>query len=204
MRYGTALFLLCTSLVLWDSADWTHAHPLPDCEWCGAEEAPNDITATTIIADHDEPGERLVLQGTVYAPDRVTPVTGVLLYVYHTNAAGIYPKRGDERGNGRRHGYLRGWVISDDQGRFEIRTIRPGTYPNRSEPAHIHMTVKEPGRPEYWIDDILFAGDPLITQKILDRRTGRGGPSIVSPARGANGELIVRRDVILPAAQMER
>jgi protocatechuate 3,4-dioxygenase beta subunit len=126
-------------------------------------------------------------------------VPGVLLYVYHTNSAGIYPKRGDETANARRHGYLRGWVISDENGRFEVRTIRPGTYPNRSEPAHIHMTVKEPGRPEYWIDNILFEGDPLITQKIRARRTGRGGPAVVRARRDSSGDLVIHRDVILAA-----
>jgi protocatechuate 3,4-dioxygenase beta subunit len=88
-------------------------------------------------------------------------------------------------------------VISDENGEFEVRTIRPGTYPSRSEPAHIHMTVKEPNRAEYWIDNILFEGDPLITQKVLDRRTGRGGPAIVAPARDPSGGLVIRRDVIL-------
>jgi protocatechuate 3,4-dioxygenase beta subunit len=61
------------------------------------------------------------------------------------------------------------------------------------------MTVKEPGRPEYWIDNILFEGDPLITQKIRARRTGRGGPAVVSAARDPNGDLVIRRDVILAA-----
>ena len=194
MRPRTVSLLLCATVVSWHAA---FTHPLAECEWCGAADAPNEVTSVTTIADEDEPGEPLVLRGTVYAPDKMTAVPGVLLYVYHTNTAGIYPKRGNEAGNGRRHGYLRGWVISDENGEFEVRTIRPGTYPSRSEPAHIHMTVKEPNRAEYWIDNILFEGDPLITQKVLDRRTGRGGPAIVAPARDPNGGLVIRRDVIL-------
>ena len=194
MRSPKVSLVLCATVVLWHAA---RAHPLPECEWCGASEAPNEVTSVTTIADKDEPGEPLVLRGTVYAPDKATAVPGVLLYVYHTNTAGIYPKRGNEAGNGRRHGYLRGWVISDENGEFEVRTIRPGTYPSRSEPAHIHMTVKEPGRAEYWIDNILFEGDPLITQKVLDRRTGRGGPAIVTPSRDPSGRLVIHRDVIL-------
>ena len=61
------------------------------------------------------------------------------------------------------------------------------------------MTVKEPGRPEYWIDNVLFEGDPLITERILARRAGRGGHAIVTPQRDSNGKLMVRRDVILAA-----
>jgi protocatechuate 3,4-dioxygenase, beta subunit len=173
------------------------AGPLPECEWCGASEAPPNLTASIILADRREPGERLLLQGTVYATDRVTPVPGILLYAYHTNAAGLYPRRGNETGNGRRHGYLRGWLISDEQGRYEIRSIRPGHYPNRSSPQHIHITVTEPRRPEYWIDDVNFEGDPLITEEYRARLEGRGGPGIVTLTRSASGEWLARRDIIL-------
>lgn len=173
--------------------------PLPACEWCGAADAPDDPGPTATLAGPDEPGERLLLHGVVHAADGRTPVPGVLLYAYHTNANGIYPRRGNETGNGRRHGHLRGWVVSDADGRYRIRTVRPAAYPSRSEPAHIHMTVTEPGRAEYWLDDVLFEGDPLITPDVLSRRNGRGGPAIVKPERTGDGTLVVRRDVILAA-----
>ena len=145
------------------------SEPLPACEWCGATEAPEDVDWSTTIAGPEEPGDPLVISGTVYRPDGSTPAPGVILYVYHTNAEGIYPKRGTETGNGRRHGYLRSWVKTNAQGRYRVKTIRPGTYPTRSEPAHIHMTVKPPGRAEGWIDSLVFAGDPLITPENRDR-----------------------------------
>ena len=46
--------------------------PLPECEWCGAAEAPDNLASTITLADENEPGERLLLQGTVYAPDGIT------------------------------------------------------------------------------------------------------------------------------------
>jgi len=98
MLSRTTFTLLCATFVLGHTPDLARAHPLPDCEWCGASEAPDDVTSSTTIAGADEPGERLLLQGTIYAPDGVTPVPGVLLYVYHTNTAGVYAKRGDETG----------------------------------------------------------------------------------------------------------
>ncbi len=195
--YSRRTFMALTTATAWQTTLPAHSQALPDCEWCGAAEAPGNLTSTITLADKNEPGERLLLQGTVLASDGVTPAPGVLLYLYHTNATGLYAQRGGETGNGRRHGYLRGWLLSDDQGNFEVRTILPGYYPNRSQARHIHMTVKEAGRPEYWIDNVLFAGDPLITAKELDRRESRGGPGIVTTRRGAGGELIVRRDVVL-------
>jgi protocatechuate 3,4-dioxygenase beta subunit len=190
-------FMVLSAAAVWQARLPAHGHALPDCEWCGAAEAPDYLKSTITLADENEPGERLLLQGTVFAPDGVRPAPRVLLYLYHTNDAGLYAQRGGETGNGRRHGYLRGWLVSDDQGNFEVRTILPGYYPNRSSPRHIHMTVKEPGRPEYWIDNVLFVDDPKINEKELEKREGRGGPAIVTTRRGARGELIARRNVIL-------
>lgn len=139
--------------------------PLPRCEWCGATEAPDDLDWTVTIAPADEPGERLVLEGTVTESDGVTPAAGIVLYAYHTDEDGLYSKRGDETGNGRRHGRLRGWLETDADGRYRIDTIRPGTYPSRSEPAHIHFTVLPPDGEEYWLPSVVFEGDPLITDE---------------------------------------
>jgi protocatechuate 3,4-dioxygenase beta subunit len=165
--------------------------PLPTCEWCGATEAPADVDWSTTIAGPEEPGEPLVITGTVYGPNGSTPAPGVILYVYHTNAEGIYPTRGTETGNGRRHGSLRSWVKTDGQGRYRVKTIRPGTYPTRSEPAHIHMTVKPPGVEEYWIDSLVFAGDPLITPE------NRGRLRVIEVLRDEDQTWRGTRDIVL-------
>jgi protocatechuate 3,4-dioxygenase beta subunit len=171
--------------------------PLPDCEWCGAAEAPDDVSWTTTIAGADEPGEPMVITGTVYRPDGETPAPGILLYVYHTNAEGIYPTRGDEQGNARRHGYLRGWMRTDAAGRYRFTTIRPGTYPSRNEPAHVHMTIKEPDRAEHWVDSIVFADDPLVDADYRAEQDERGGSGIVALTRDEDGVWRGQRDVVL-------
>lgn len=98
---------------------------LPECEWCGGADAPSSPGATAILFPPDEPGERLLLHGTVYAADGRTPLPGVLLYAYNTNAAGLYPLRDSATGNARRHGYLRGWVVSGADGGYRFLTIHP-------------------------------------------------------------------------------
>jgi protocatechuate 3,4-dioxygenase, beta subunit len=171
---------------------------LPECEWCGAGEVPADVSWLATIAGKDEPGERLVVRGRVYRPDGKTPAPGVILYAYHTNAKGVYPKKGTETGNARRHGYLRGWMKTDSTGRYEFRTIRPAAYPGGENPQHIHVTVKEPGRAEYWIDEFHFDDDPLLTPEQRSRLRNRGGSGIIRPTRGDDGAFEAVRDITLP------
>lgn len=137
-----------------------------ECEWCGGTDAPPNVSAKAVIPPANEPGEPLVISGTVYKEDGTTPATGALIYAYHTNAAGLYPKRTPNDGRAQwRHGYLRGWVRTGADGRYEFRTIRPATYPTRDEPAHIHLTITTANSPEYSAT-LWFAGDSLITPEL--------------------------------------
>ncbi|MFT5424958.1 MAG: protocatechuate 3,4-dioxygenase beta subunit [Phycisphaerales bacterium] len=136
------------------------------------------------ITGIDEPGERVILRGRVFEIDGVTPAGGVLLYAYQTDANGVYRKEGGETGNGRRHGVLRGWLRTDESGSYEIRTIRPAPYPSHSEPAHVHVTLEAPGRPEHWVKTLWFAGDDLIPEEEQG----------LSDAAGAFGRVVTLRD----------
>ena len=62
---------------------------------------------------------------------------------------------------GRRGWRLKGWAMSDAQGRFELHTIRPGSYPRTRTPAHIHVTIEGPRLQRRWTEDIQFADDPF-------------------------------------------
>ena len=191
----SALLLILVNLATPARVD---SQPLPDCEWCGADEAPPTVSWQTTIAGDGEPGERLIVRGTVYRPNGVTPAAGVILYAYHTNAKGVYPRKGNESGNARRHGYLRGWMKTDSAGRYEFRTIRPAAYPGGTNPQHIHVTVREPGKPEYWIDEFHFADDPLLTPGQRAHLRNRGGSGIIQPSRGRGGILEAVRNITLP------
>ncbi len=136
-----------------------------NCEWCGATEAPPSTNSNAIIAGKNEKGQRIKISGTVYQSDMQTPASDVILYLYHTNTKGIYPKKGNETGNGVRHGYLRGWIKTDRDGSYSFETIRPKPYPGRAVPAHIHITVKESNKDEYWLKDYFFEDDNLLTEK---------------------------------------
>ena len=193
--------ILLLSLVLLSTSAWARQAP-PDlyrCEGCDAiyEHSFDDLDVQTVIAAETEAGESLVLSGTVYQTDGTTPAPDVVVYAYHTNTGGIYPTRGDETGWARRHGYLRGWVKTDSQGRYRFRTIRPGTYPRRSTPAHVHMIVKEPQLPEYWIDQVVFEDDPFVTSAYRRQRRGRGGSGIIDLTRDKKDVWHGVRDITL-------
>jgi protocatechuate 3,4-dioxygenase beta subunit len=131
-------------------------------------------------------GQKLLLTGTVYQPDGKTPAPGVLVYYYQTNTEGRYIHKPEEKRSmvpnnlGQTHGYIRGWVKTDSSGKYSIYTVRPGPYPDGTELAHIHLTVKEANSiPEYYIDDIVFDDDSLMTTKKRIKMENRAGTGVV-------------------------
>lgn len=164
------------------------------CEGCELvfEGRPAKLAATARIAPASARGEPLVIEGVVRRAGK--PAAGVIVYAYHTDAAGVYPP------GKTRHGALRGFAITGKDGAYRFDTIRPGAYPNRGAPQHVHMHVVEPGRCHYYIDDVAFTDDPLLTaehRKTMSR--GRGGPGIATPARDRARTWRVRRDITLGA-----
>jgi protocatechuate 3,4-dioxygenase beta subunit len=147
---------------------------------------------TRIVSDH-EPGQPLIVSGTIYSPDGRTPLEGITLYVYQTDATGRYSTSGGDNRNTRIHGQMK----TNAQGRYEFRTIRPASYPGTRNPAHIHAYVSGPGYPEYWIDEYHFDDDPLITNEMRQRVVGLTAnfSPIVKTTKGNDGLLRATRDI---------
>ena len=153
------------------------------CEGCEAIyetkvpfEALNEVDTLPIFSEH---GPKLVISGTVYKSDGKTPAPGVVLYVYQTDQTGKYRVTGAEEGWGRRHGTIRGWMKTNDKGQYRFYTVRPASYSKTGPPAHIHVTVKEPDKSEYWIDDFHFDDDPFLTPDMRKGQRNRGGDGIL-------------------------
>lgn len=152
------------------------------CEGCEAiHESPvpfGKLTNLCWLPDWNEAGTRLAVNGVVYNPDG-SPAPGVVIYIYHTDQAGIYPVRSGDTGWGKRHGYLRGWMRTNEKGEYKFFTLKPASYPEGRNPAHIHVTIKEPGLNEYWIDEFLFDDDPFLTTEARKNCRDRGGSGII-------------------------
>ena len=157
-----------------------------------ANNAQNATSSNIKIVSDQEPGEPLIVSGTIYSPDGKTPLPGITLYVYQTDATGRYSTSGGDNRGTRIHGVMR----TNAQGRYEFRTIKPGSYPNSRNPAHIHAFVSGPDYPEYWIDEYLFADDPFIKDEDKARAGGQGAFSqILGLTRGSDGILRAVRDI---------
>lgn len=168
------------------------------CEGCEAiyEYGDKKLTPIDTLPEFQNNRPKLKMTGTVFENDGKTPAENVIIYIYHTNRQGIYETKGNETGWAKRHGFIRGWVKTGKDGKYTFYTFRPAAYPDGSEPEHIHTTVKEPGKNEYYLDDYLFDDDPILTQSIRNKLNNRGGSGIMKPIE-VNGMLTIERNIIL-------
>lgn len=118
------------------------------------------------IVTPQEPGQRLRVRMRLVEADGSASV-GALVYFYQTGAAGDYGPN-DARvpliGSDNNYARLFGYAVTDSDGTIEIRTIRPGGYPDSTYPAHIHVRItcrdKRSFGAELWFDD-----DPRVDRE---------------------------------------
>ena len=157
-----------------------------------ANKAESEPVWNTKIVSDTEPGEPLIISGTIYSPDGKQPMAGITLFVYQTDATGVYTTSGGDNRATRIHGLMR----TNADGRYQFRTVKPGSYPNSRNPAHIHAYVSGPGYPEYWIDEYHFTDDPYISAEDKARAGTKGSFSpILKLERGNDGILRAVRDI---------
>ena len=151
--------------------------------------APSKVTITA----KDEPGEHLTVTGSVSGSDGKTPLAGASVYVYHTDAKGLYTPENNDNRNPRLRGYMR----TDAQGRYEFSTIKPAPYPNNRIPAHIHYVVSAPGYKER-VFEIVFAGDPNIDERMRADAAREGSAFSIRPlTRDQQGAWRCTQDIKL-------
>lgn len=122
---------------------------------------PATLTSTARIAPPDEPGMPLIVRGQLLQINGA-PAADAVVFAYHTDRNGLY----DKRENGPHSWRLRGWVKTDRDGRFTFETIRPGSYPNSSNPPHVHFTAFLPSGERY------HAGELQMSMKAPPGREG--------------------------------
>lgn len=130
-------------------------------------ELDNDLIYNFARAGESAIGERIIVHGRVL-DERGKPVRGALLEFWQANAGGRYRHK--------KESYLApldpnfggcGRTITDDEGCYSFRTIKPGPYPwpngvNDWRPAHIHFSIFGHGFAQRLITQMYFEGDPMI------------------------------------------
>jgi protocatechuate 3,4-dioxygenase beta subunit len=170
------------------------------CEGCEAiNESPipfSQLPSSDTLPGFNEKGTKLLVYGTVYKNDGRTPAPDIVLYVYHTDQKGVYPKKGNETGWAQRHGYIRAWVKTGANGAYSFYTLKPAAYPERNFAAHIHIIIKEPGKTPYWIDEYVFDDDLLLSKEQRSQAQNKGGSGILHLT--SKGDLLIgKRNIIL-------
>lgn len=124
---------------------------------------PARVTSVERIAPTSEPGIPFVVHGVVTDASG-KPAGGVEVFAYHTDQHGIYAAPGAAD-----PWRLKGWAVTDAQGRFEFRTIRPAAYPSRNVPGHVHLSFVTGccGRQSA---EVMFDDDPLATNEYRQRQ----------------------------------
>lgn len=131
-----------------------------------AVEGPYFVSGMAELKDGDLnftrlPGVAMEISGHVYdGLDAAKPLAGAAVEIWHAGSDGSY----HPNGNGPSTGYqtaelaLRGFVLTDSEGRYRFTTIYPGEYSGRTR--HIHFKIRGPGKPE------------LTTQLIVPAKPG--------------------------------
>lgn len=119
-----------------------------------------------IFSEHTSIGwtegkQKLIITGKVFQLDGKTPAPNVIIYYWHTDDAGLYSSNSETPKEAVKHGKLRGWIKSDENGDYKIKTSRPAAYPNQDIPQHIHLSIKEPDINNEYYADRYFDDDPL-------------------------------------------
>lgn len=149
-------------------------------------------------------GEAIVITGRILDED-LRPVRRTLVEVWNANARGRYSHTADA---GRADApldpnfYGFGRLITDDEGRYQLRTIKPGAYIARRDigwwrPPHVHFSVVGSG--VRLVTQMYFPGEPLNEKDFIylivpdadrDRIIGQ-------PAAPSHGDRGFRFDIVI-------
>jgi protocatechuate 3,4-dioxygenase, beta subunit len=156
----------------------------------------------TIPSEHTSIGwttdkQKLMITGKAFRLDGKTPAPNVIIYYYHTDDKGLYSSTRQTSEKENRHGDRRGWVKTDANGHYTIKTSRPAAYPNADIPQHVHLTIKEPDINNEYYADLYFDDDRLyLNHKKKYGKVDRSGTELLRVLLD-DGVQVAEHDFIL-------
>ncbi len=157
-----------------------------------------------------KPGALLVLELSLFAVGAggCAPLRNAIVDIWHCDASGVYSDVDDMAFRTRGSKFLRGYQVSDADGRVGFTTIYPGAYPGRA--VHIHFKVRpQAGRGEFtsqlYFDDALtdrvhatapyVDAGPRRTRNDRDGLYRAGGKALQLDVVSRDGGFFARYDV---------
>ncbi|MCU0617172.1 MAG: hypothetical protein MUD17_08860 [Gemmatimonadaceae bacterium] len=190
---------MVSSLLLTAGARHANAQNSPDDAACKPPAVPEGggrLSSALTLVTASEAGDPLELT-LRFRTRQGRPLRDLVVYVYHTDASGVYRRAPNASGCFRFHGVLHGWATPDADGIVTVRSIRPGAYANSTEPAHVHVVVRFPGQQGFYLNDVLFDDDPRVTPAVRAAQRLPGGAGVVTARRDARGVWLAERLVTL-------
>jgi protocatechuate 3,4-dioxygenase, beta subunit len=153
----------------------------------------NAPTGKISIASEKEPGKRITLKGVIVGKDQ-KPRKHVLFYFYHTMHDGLYTPNNSEQGQ--THAKLFGYVRTDDEGKFEISTIKPAGYPGEKFPSHVHLEIYDTSGQIELGTEFQFYDDPRLSKE--ERESSIRNGNLVAQNSGTKEKPIYFYKIMLP------
>src|SRR4029453_17481466 len=169
--------------------------------------SPAQKTPAVLPMRDNEPGTPLLFQGQITNID-AEPLKDAKIKMWHADDLGFY----SQFAPGLPDWNLRGTVLADDDGRFQINTVQPAPYQiptdgacgqliaaagwHAGRPAHLHLKVSHPGH-ELLTTQLYFPGDPHNDDDIA----GAVKPELILdplPRAGGDGYEVVYDFILDP------
>lgn len=151
------------------------------------------LNNTDTIPDFASKSNKLKITGIIYKNDGVTPAKNILLFIHQSDENGKFEL---SRYNKKRYVRHRGWVRTDEDGRYTFYTFVPGSYLLGNELKQILPIIKEPNKPEYKIETFLFDNDPLLKGSCREKVV-ETNPNRILKLDKKEGLYVAERNIIL-------
>jgi protocatechuate 3,4-dioxygenase beta subunit len=141
------------------------------------------------------------------------PLAGATVDIWHCDALGVYSGVTDRSFDTSDQNWLRGYQVTDENGRVEFTTIYPGWYPGRAVHIHFKIRTTVTGNETYDFTSQFFFDDALSdqvftqapynqkgqrnTRNTADGIYARGGDQMVLKLAQANGGYATTFDIAL-------
>jgi protocatechuate 3,4-dioxygenase beta subunit len=153
------------------------------------------ISSVDTIPGFESKENKLKVYGIIYESDGKTPASDVILYIEQADEQGNFEVIKEDN---KRYVHNRGWVKTDDEGRYTFFTYIPGNDRRYNQLQQLFPIIKEPSKREYQIASLLFDKDPLLTNGCRKRMAKKGDLSrILKLQKKEDGIFAVQKDIVL-------